>query len=91
VACRDPLLPIGLPAMPVAVARPITLANAERQRLKKRAYGHKTPYQARQRAAVVLHAARGHSNARIARGTGLHLDTVRSSAAASPPPASCRS
>ncbi|MFF3412259.1 helix-turn-helix domain-containing protein [Streptomyces sp. NPDC002742] len=25
---------------------------------------------------VVLHAARGHSNARIARATGLHLDTV---------------
>jgi transposase len=63
--------------MPVAVARPITLANAERERLKKRAYGHKTSYQARQRAAVVLHAARGRSNARIARETGLHLDTVR--------------
>jgi transposase len=26
---------------------------------------------------VVLHAARGHSNARVARETGLHLDTVR--------------
>ncbi|MFE3905089.1 helix-turn-helix domain-containing protein [Streptomyces sp. NPDC059153] len=29
------------------------------------------------RARVVLHAARGRSNARIARETGLHLDTVR--------------
>ncbi|MGW7617563.1 helix-turn-helix domain-containing protein [Streptomyces antimycoticus] len=29
------------------------------------------------RAQVVLHAARGRSNARIARETGLHLDTVR--------------
>ncbi|SFH19280.1 intein C-terminal splicing region [Streptomyces mirabilis] len=29
------------------------------------------------RAHVVLHAARGRSNARIARETGLHLDTVR--------------
>ncbi|MEV7192216.1 helix-turn-helix domain-containing protein [Streptomyces sp. NPDC093510] len=29
------------------------------------------------RAQVVLHAARGRSNARIARGTGVHLDTVR--------------
>ncbi|WP_078853157.1 helix-turn-helix domain-containing protein [Streptomyces sp. NRRL S-1824] len=31
----------------------------------------------RVRAQVVLHAARGRSNARIARETGLHLDTVR--------------
>ncbi|MFF7888555.1 helix-turn-helix domain-containing protein [Streptomyces sp. NPDC020794] len=29
------------------------------------------------RAQVVLHAARGRSNARIARETGLHVDTVR--------------
>ncbi|MEU8546283.1 IS630 family transposase [Streptomyces roseoverticillatus] len=29
------------------------------------------------RAQAVLHATRGHSNARIARETGLHLDTVR--------------
>ena len=29
------------------------------------------------RAQVVPHAARGRSNARIARETGLHLDTVR--------------
>lgn len=41
------------------------------------AYGHKTPHQARIRAHVVLHAARGRSNARIAREMGLHLDTVR--------------
>ncbi|MFC9495025.1 helix-turn-helix domain-containing protein [Streptomyces sp. NPDC056982] len=41
------------------------------------AYGHKTPYQARMRAHIVLHAARGRSNASIARQTGLHLDTVR--------------
>ncbi len=53
------------------------MTNADRERLKKSAYGHKTPYQARQRAAIVLHAARGRSNARIARETGLHLDTVR--------------
>ena len=39
--------------------------------------GHKTPYQARMRAQIVLHAARGRSNACIARQTGLHLDTVR--------------
>ncbi|MEZ0095721.1 IS630 family transposase [Streptacidiphilus sp. EB129] len=63
--------------MPVALARPIVLTNAERERLKKAAYGHKTAYQARQRAAIVLQAARGRPNAHIARETGLHLDTVR--------------
>lgn len=41
------------------------------------AYGHKTEHRLRIRAQVVLHAARGRSNARIARETGLHLDTVR--------------
>ncbi|KAF5994137.1 IS630 family transposase [Streptomyces sp. WAC00263] len=41
------------------------------------AYGHKTEYRLRMRAQVVLHAARGRSNAGIARETGLHLDTVR--------------
>ncbi|WP_201850663.1 IS630 family transposase [Myceligenerans indicum] len=49
----------------------------ERHRLKKMAYGHKTPHQARQRATVVLLAARGRGNARIAAETGLHVDTVR--------------
>ncbi|MFF9645316.1 helix-turn-helix domain-containing protein [Kitasatospora aureofaciens] len=41
------------------------------------AYGHKTEYRLRIRAQVVLNAARGRSNARIASATGLHLDTVR--------------
>ncbi|WP_406445477.1 helix-turn-helix domain-containing protein [Streptomyces sp. NBC_00631] len=41
------------------------------------AYGHKTEHRLRMRAKVVLHAARGRSNARIARETGLHPDTVR--------------
>ncbi|MFJ8932044.1 helix-turn-helix domain-containing protein [Streptomyces sp. NPDC102364] len=41
------------------------------------AYGRKTPHQARQRAAVVLLAARGRGNARIAAETHLHVDTVR--------------
>ncbi|GAB7102054.1 hypothetical protein JCM4814A_03680 [Streptomyces phaeofaciens JCM 4814] len=63
--------------MPVAAARPIVLRAAERARLKLMAYGHKTEYRLRMRAQVVLHAARGRSNARIARETGLHLDTVR--------------
>ncbi|WP_258382943.1 helix-turn-helix domain-containing protein, partial [Streptomyces sp. NTH33] len=63
--------------MPVAAARPIVLRAAERERLKKMAYGHKTEHRLRMRAQVVLHAARGRSNARTARETGLHLDTVR--------------
>ncbi|WP_432035555.1 IS630 family transposase [Streptomyces cucumeris] len=63
--------------MPVAAARSIVLTASERHRLKKAAYGHKTAYQTRQRATVVLHAARGRANARIARETGLHVDTVR--------------
>jgi transposase len=77
MACRDPLLLIGLPALPVATARPVVLRAAERRRLKLMAYGHKTEYRLRMRAQVVLQAARGHSNARIARSSGLHLDTVR--------------
>ncbi|MDW6066041.1 hypothetical protein SAZ11_60060 [Streptomyces sp. FXJ1.4098] len=56
--------------MPVATACPIALRAAERERLKKMAYGHKTEYRLRTRTQVVLHAARGRSNARIARETG---------------------
>ncbi|MFB8180991.1 helix-turn-helix domain-containing protein [Streptomyces sp. NPDC055966] len=63
--------------MPVALACPIVLTTAERERLKKMAYGHKTEHQLRCRAQIVLHTARGRSNARIAHETGLHPDTVR--------------
>jgi transposase len=63
--------------MPVASARPVFVTTTERKRLKKMAYGHKTEHRLRGRAQIVLHAARGRSNARIARDTGLHLDTVR--------------
>jgi transposase len=41
------------------------------------AWSHKSEYRQRVRAQVVLHAAHGRSNARIARETGLHIDTVR--------------
>lgn len=41
------------------------------------AYGHRTGHQARQRATVVLPAARGRGNARITAETRLHVDTVR--------------
>ncbi|MFD0170042.1 hypothetical protein ACFVJH_38850 [Streptomyces decoyicus] len=46
-------------------------------RLTKMAYGHKTEHRLRVCAQVVLHAARGRSDACIARETGLHVDTVR--------------
>ncbi|MER5806551.1 IS630 family transposase [Streptomyces mirabilis] len=63
--------------MPVAPAVEIALSAAERAQLKKMAHGHRTEHRLRVRAQVVLHAARGRSNAHIARETGLHLDTVR--------------
>jgi transposase len=69
---------MGRPSsMPVCPAVPVALTACERHRLKKMAYGHKTLYQARQRATVVLLAARGRGNARIAAETHLHVDTVR--------------
>ncbi|MFJ6000433.1 helix-turn-helix domain-containing protein [Streptomyces sp. NPDC092370] len=58
-------------------ARPIVLTAAERHWLKKAAWGHKTPHQARVRAHIVLLAARGRANARIADRVGVHVDTVR--------------
>ncbi|MFG2644537.1 helix-turn-helix domain-containing protein [Streptomyces sp. NPDC048370] len=73
---RDLLLLIGLSAMPVA-ARPISPTAAEQHRLKKAAWGHKTPHQLRQRAHIVLLAAHGRSNAAIAAEMGVHPDTVR--------------
>ncbi|MFE7358723.1 IS630 family transposase [Streptomyces sp. NPDC057543] len=63
--------------MPLASAVPVVLTASERHRLKKMAYGHKTPHQARQRATIMLLAARGRPNARIAAQTRLHVDTVR--------------
>ena len=62
--------------MPVCSAVPLELTAAERHRLKEMAHGHKTPHQAHQRATIVLLAARGRSNARIAAETHLHVDTV---------------
>jgi hypothetical protein len=53
------------------------LTAAERHRLKKAAYGHRTEHRDRVRARLVLLAARGRSNARIAVEAGVHVDTVR--------------
>lgn len=62
----SPLLPIGLSAMPVAPACPVVPTAAERRRLKKMAYGHKSEHRLRVGAQVVLHAM---SAARTWRGT----------------------
>ena len=63
--------------MPLPGAVPVTLTAAERKTLKKRARGAKTPYRDRLRAQIVLAAACGRDNARIARGLGVAVDTVR--------------
>ncbi|MFF4838364.1 helix-turn-helix domain-containing protein [Streptomyces sp. NPDC001315] len=63
--------------MPACTAAPVVLTAAERHRLKKTAYSHKTPHQARKRATIVPPAARGRSNAPTAVQTRLHVDTVR--------------
>ena len=63
--------------MPVPRARPITLAAAERRRLKRLAYSHTAPYQLVIRVRIVLDAARGYSNAKIARRREVSVDTVR--------------
>ncbi|MEU1124148.1 helix-turn-helix domain-containing protein [Streptomyces sp. NPDC005899] len=55
----------------------VVLTAAERHRLKRMSYGHKTSHQARQRATIVLLAARGRTNARIAADSRLHVATVR--------------
>lgn len=63
--------------MPLPGAVPVTLFAAERKTLKKRVRGAKTPYRDRLRAQIVLAAAGGRGNARIARDLGVAVDTVR--------------
>ncbi len=63
--------------MPALLACPVRLAAAQRHRLKKTACGHKSPYRDKLRAQIVLDAARGHNNARIARARHVTEDTVR--------------
>ena len=62
--------------MPPAAA-PVTLTAAERKTLKKRARGAKTPHRDRVRAQIVLAAARGRTNTRIAADLGISIDTAR--------------
>jgi transposase len=58
-------------------AAPVTLAAAERKALKERVRGARTPWRDRLRAQIVLAAAIGHSNARIARDLRISEDTAR--------------
>ena len=63
--------------MPLPCAVPVRLTAAERTRLKKRARGAKTAHRDRSRAQIVLAAARGLDNARIAADLRITVDTVR--------------
>jgi transposase len=66
-----------LAAVMSAHAVPVTLTAPERKILKRRARGAKTPYRDRVRALIVLGAARGHPNARIAADLGISQDKAR--------------
>jgi transposase len=63
--------------MPALRAVPVTLTAAGRKTLKKRARGAKTAHRDRQRAQIVLLAARGWRTAAIARRLQITEDTVR--------------
>jgi transposase len=63
--------------MPLPRAVPVTLTAAQRTTLKKRARGAKTAYRDRLRAQIVLAAARGRDNVRIAADLRVTVDTVR--------------
>ena len=58
-------------------AVPVVLSAGERTTLKKRVRGAKTAYRDRLRAQIVLAAARGRDNARIAADLRITTDTVR--------------
>jgi len=63
--------------MPLLRAVPVVLSAGERAALKKRVRGAKTAYRDRLRAQIVLAAARGRDNARIAADLQVSVDTVR--------------
>jgi len=63
--------------MPLPVAVLVVLSAGERTVLKKRVRGAKTAYRDRLRAQIVLAAARGRDNARIAADLQVTVDTVR--------------
>ena len=63
--------------MPLLGAVPVMLSAGERRTLNTRVRGATTAYRDRLRAQIVLAAARGRPNARIAGGLGISVDTVR--------------
>jgi transposase len=63
--------------MPLLRAVPVMLSAGERTALKKRVRGAKTAHRDRLRALIVLAAARGRDNARIAADLQITVDTVR--------------
>jgi transposase len=63
--------------MPLPRAVPVTLTASERKTLKKRVRGAKTPYRDWLRARIVLAAAYGRGNERIAADLGVSVITVR--------------
>jgi FixJ family two-component response regulator len=70
--------------MPLLRAVPVVLSAGERAALKKRVRGAKTAYRDRLRAQIVLAAARGRDNARIAADLAISVDTVRTWRGGSP-------
>ncbi|HEX5298995.1 MAG TPA: hypothetical protein VFW50_18590 [Streptosporangiaceae bacterium] len=70
--------------MPLPRAVPVLLSAGERAALSKRVRGAKTAHRDRLRAQIVLAAARGRDNARIAADLQVSVDTVRSGGAGSP-------
>jgi transposase len=63
--------------MPLLRAVPVVLSAGERAALNKRVRGAKTAHRDRLRAQIVLAAARGRDNARIAADLRITVDTVR--------------
>jgi transposase len=63
--------------MPLLRAVPVVLSAGERTTLSKRVRGAKTAHRDRLRAQIVLAAARGRDNARIAADLQITVDTVR--------------
>jgi transposase len=63
--------------MPLPGAVPVVLSAGERKILNKRVRGAKTAHRDRLRAQIVLAAARGRDNARIAADLQVSVDTVR--------------
>src|ERR1700751_5630140 len=63
--------------MPLLRAVPVVLSARERTALSKRVRGAKTAHRDRLRALIVLAAARGRDNARIAADLQITVETVR--------------